>query len=120
MVELTGVGRVTNGCGDEIMRLVVNGRFVVVENVVYAGNFVVVGIVDLIKGSEVVEMTGIDGDFVVIFGTYVDVVSLKSSEKKTNFNIAFALSIYIAYSRQTFIGNSWNWFSCWRSFTSWI
>lgn len=46
---------------------VVNGRFVV-ENVdvVYVGVFIVVGVVNRIKGidgREVVEMTGIEGDF---------------------------------------------------------
>lgn len=57
-----GVGRVANGCGDENIRFVV----VVVKSV---GVFIVV---DRTRGSipglEVVEMTGIDVDFVVIFG----------------------------------------------------
>lgn len=74
MVVLTGGGRVTNGCGDEKMRRVVNvvnGRVVVVENadVVYGGAFVVVDVVNLAEGCEEVEITGINGDFVVNFGT---------------------------------------------------
>lgn len=66
----------TNGCGDEKIRLVVNvvnGRFVVVENP-DVGAFIVVDVADLIKGCVVVEMIGIDGDFVVNFGMYVEVV----------------------------------------------
>lgn len=71
---LTDGDRVTNGCGDEKIRLVVNvvnGRFVVVENA-DAGTFIVV------------EMIGIDGDFVVNFGMYgeVVVVPFESPERK--------------------------------------
>lgn len=63
----------TNGCGDENMRLVVNvvkGRLVVVENadVVYVGAFVVLNVENLIGGCLVVVTTGMNGDFVVIFG----------------------------------------------------
>lgn len=90
MVVLTGVGRVTNGCGDEIIRLVVNvvnGRLVVVENAdgVYVGAFIVVDVVDLTEGCKVeVEMTGINGDFVVIFEIVVVVVPKKTLKKKSN------------------------------------
>lgn len=102
---LTGGDRVTNGCGDEIIRLVVsvvNGRFVVVENadVVYVGVFIVVGAVNLIKGREVVEMTGINGDFgdfVVTFGMYADVVPTKLfAKKKTNW-ILYLNKVVIYY-----------------------
>lgn len=58
MVELTFGGRVTNGCGDDIMRRganVENGRLVVVEyaDVVYAGVFVVVDALDSSNGDAV-------------------------------------------------------------------
>lgn len=78
----------TNGCGDEKIRLVVdvvNGRRVVVENadVVYDGAFIVVDVDDLSEGCDVVEMLGIDGDFVVNFGMNVEVVvvPVESPEK---------------------------------------
>lgn len=84
----------TNGCGDEKIRLVVdvvNGRRVVVENadVVYDGAFIVVDVDDLSEGCDVVEMLGIDGDFVVNFGMNVEVVVVPVESPEKKFNLRF-------------------------------
>lgn len=115
---LTDGCRVTNGCGDEKIRLVVNvvnGRLVVVENacVVYVEGFIVVDVVDLSEGCEVVETIGIGGDFVVNFGVYVDVVVVPvESQGKKRFEHLFEYSLMMNHHIiQTFSVSAWSWFS---------
>lgn len=94
----------TNGCGDEKIRLVVdvvNGRRVVVENadVVYDGAFIVVDVDDLSEGCDVVEMLGIDGDFVVNFGMNVEVVVVPVESPEKKFNLRFFFKIFITLNK---------------------